>query len=130
MQESGGQTHKAGDFEKSIGLLQVQLLNGETGIRCAPCMPAQLLGMIQQGVLGTTRGDGPRAPGIAFYLQQYDVAMSLRWYNSGQVPNYNDLSVPTPYSTASYVSDVANRLLGLLPEGISSAACGFTPPPW
>lgn len=134
MQESGGQTHMAGDFQKSIGLLQVQLLNGEIGIRCDPaaCTPAQIRGMIQQGVLGTTGSDGPREPGIGSYLRRYDVATSLRWYNSGQVLNPADLSVATSISTSSYVSDVANRLLGLTPEGVSSSVstCGFNPPPW
>lgn len=134
MQESSGQTFKNGDLQKSCGLMQVQPLNGEPGILCSPtdCTYAKILGMIEQGVLGTTKGDGPLAPGIAYWLQKYTLAASLRVYNSGQVPNWSDLSIPTDRSTASYVSDVGNRLIGLAPEQFlptRSATCGFAPTP-
>lgn len=131
MQESNGHMHKAGDGGKSIGLLQVQMLNGESGVVCASfiCTREEIHAMIAQGVLGTTRGDGPIAPGIAFYLEQFDVATSLRWYNTGSVPNPADLSVATWFSTESYVSDVANRLLGHAPEApYPDPVCGFTVP--
>lgn len=131
MQESQGQISKTGDHGKSIGLLQVQLLNGETGILCDPghCSDEEILAMVEQGVLGTTRGDGPLAPGICFYTNQYDVGSSLRWYNTGSLPDPSDLSVASAISTSSYVSDVANRLMGLSPDAIyPSPSCGFTPP--
>lgn len=131
MQESQGQLSKAGDGGRSIGLMQVQMANGEQGIQCAsdPCNGDEIHSMILQGVLGTTRGDGPIAPGIAFYLHQFDVGTSLRWYNTGSVPNPADLSVATWYSTESYVSDVANRLIGLAPEGTyPDPACQFDQP--
>ena len=131
MQESNGHMHKAGDGGKSIGLMQVQMLNGERGIRCASdiCSRKEIHAMIAQGVLGTTRGDGPIAPGIAFYLRQFDVGTSLRWYNTGSLPNPADLSVATWFSTESYVSDVANRLLGLAPDATyPNPVCGFTLP--
>lgn len=131
MQESNGHMHKAGDGGKSIGLMQVQMLNGESGVICASpiCTREEIHAMIAQGVLGTTRGDGPIAPGIAFYLRQFDVAPSLRWYNTGSLPNPADVSVATWFSTESYVSDVANRLLGLAPEATyPGPACGFARP--
>lgn len=131
MQESNGHMHKAGDGGKSIGLMQVQMLNGERGVKCASyiCSREEIHAMIAQGVLGTTRGDGPRAPGIAFYLGQFDVGTSLRWYNTGSLPNPDDLSVATWFSTESYVSDVANRLLGFAPEAAyPDPVCGFTLP--
>ncbi len=131
MQESRGQMHKAGDGGRSIGLMQVQMLNGESGIVCASgtCSRKEIHDMIAQGVLGTTRGDGPMAPGIGFYLQRFDVGTSLRWYNTGSVPNEADLSVATPISTESYVSDVANRLRGLAPDAAyPDPECQFVPP--
>ena len=133
MQESQGQISKIGDNGKSIGILQIQMLNGEKGITChsGTCTSDEILGMIEQGVLGTTRGDGPLEPGIAFYLHRYDVGTALRWYNSGQVRDPTDLSVATEWSTSSYVSDVANRLKGLSPDAtFPDPSCGFTPPPW
>lgn len=134
MQESSGQTFKNGDFQQSSGLMQVQPLNGEQGILCSPteCTLDKIIGMIDQGVLGTTRGDGPVAPGIAYWLQRYKLATALRAYNSGQIPNWNDLSIATDRSTASYVSDIGNRLTGLAPEKFllsRSATCGFAPTP-
>lgn len=87
--------------------------------------------MVEQGVLGTTRGDGPLAPGISFYLRTEDVGTSLRWYNTGSVPDPSDLSVASDISTSSYVSDVANRLMGLSPDAVyPDPSCGFAPPPW
>ena len=131
MQESNGHMHKAGDGGKSIGLMQVQMLNGESGIVCASyiCTREEIHAMIAQGVLGTTRGDGPIAPGIASYLRGNSVGTSLRWYNTGSLPNPADLSVATWFSTESYVSDVGNRLLGLAPEAsYPDPVCGFTLP--
>lgn len=90
--------------------------------------------MIKQGVLGTTTSDTPVAPGIAFWLKikGYDLATALRAYNSGNIPDWNDLSKATEISTASYVSDIGNRLRGLAPESFPinrSAECGFAPAP-
>lgn len=134
MQESSGQTFKIGDSQRSSGLMQVQPTRGEQGIRCSQtdCDYQTIIGMIEQGVLGTTRGDGPVAPGIAFWLKSYDLATAFRAYNSGQVPNWHDLSIATDRSTASYVSDMGNRLVGLAPNSFSldrSANCGFAPTP-
>lgn len=129
MSESNGQIHSVGDGGKSMGLMQVQILNGETGIVCNPyqCSPDQIRGMVEQGVLGTTRGDGPLEPGIAFYLQRYDVGAALRWYNSGQLPNVADYSEATAISTPSYVSNIANRLMGLPPDAVfPDPSCNFS----
>lgn len=135
MQESSGQTFKNGDWHQSSGLMQVQPANDEQGIRCTQndCSSTKITGMIMQGVLGTAEGNGPVAPGIAYWLRIYNsLPMALRAYNSGQVPDKNDVSIATSISTASYVSDVGNRLMGLAPEKFVDtriAMCGFAPTP-
>jgi hypothetical protein len=80
-----------------------------------PCTTGQIDTMVSDGLLGTgdgsyalgpllkTTGKGPTAQGY------YETA---RMYNSGSVPPNGDLSGPG--ATASYASDVANRLLGTL----------------
>ncbi|MCJ1465787.1 hypothetical protein MMC07_004406 [Pseudocyphellaria aurata] len=135
MQESSGQTFKDGDWHQSSGLMQVQPQNDEQGIRCTQndCSSAKITGMIMQGVLGTAKGNSPVAPGIAYWLRRYkNLPMALRAYNSGQVPDKDDMSIATSISTASYVSDIGNRLMGLAPEEFLDtriSGCGFAPTP-
>ena len=132
MQETGGAAGKVSDGEMSYGLLQVQPLNGEQPVTCqsSACTPAIILAMIQQGVTGHTGPGKPIAPGIAYYYNMYkNFGQSLRWYNSGQLPNPSDYGVATSKSTPSYVCDVANRLMGLSPMGFPVGQCGFPPPP-
>lgn len=62
--------------------------------------------MIIDGTQGTHLGDG-LTQCINYYGNVYEAA---RCYNSGTVDR-NDLNEPFP-STASYVSDVGNRLRG------------------
>jgi glucan 1,3-beta-glucosidase len=67
--------------------------------------------MVKDGTQGTSQGGGlvqwfnHQGVGANSYGNPYNV---LRGYNSGSI-DYNDLSDPVG-ATASYVSDVANRL--------------------
>ena len=135
MQESGGETNSAADAGKSKGLMQVQTTR-EPPIRCeaGSCTTENVLNMIQQGVNGQTTPGAPVAPGIGFWLGQYQASPgpALRGYNTGSVPDPAKLQIATSLSTESYVSDVANRLLGLAPEVFPSpqelqSLCGFKP---
>ena len=134
MQETGGAAAFVGDAGKSFGLMQVQPLT-QKPITCSleTCTPADILGMIQQGVNGQTGTSAPAVPGLAYYLTQYGYGPSLRWYNTGHLPDAADLSVASPISTSSYVSDVANRLMGIDPKNFPSpdelvSLCGFPKP--
>lgn len=111
MQESTGNPKTPGP-----GLLQV---NG--GTNCAdvqgPCPFCRIKKMITEGVHGNGVGNGL----IPCYEQNgRDYAKALRCYNSGSVVDLNDLS-KIVLGTASYVSDVGNRLLGARP----ATSCGF-----
>ena len=134
MQESGGAGNVVSDKGQSYGLLQVQLRNGETPATCDPsgCTYAVILQMLQQGVYGHSGTGSAIAPGIAFWLGQLEPGPALRSYNTGTVPNANDLSIATPISTPSYVSDVGNRLTGISPNSFPTKQwlqenCGFQP---
>ena len=117
MQESGGDLSHVGDSGKSIGLMQVQL-TAEAPIQCDPgqCTESEIVGMLQQSVTGHSGVGAPVSPGIAFDLESSGTGAALRIYNTGHLPDANNLQTATKCSTSSYVSDVANRLLGLSPE--------------
>lgn len=67
--------------------------------------------MVQEGVAGTSSGDGLKQLGAggsdakAYYT-------AARRYNSGSVAADGDLSSPATVATKCYASDIANRLLG------------------
>lgn len=133
MQESGGDLNHAGDAGKSIGLMQVQV-TAEAPVTCNPgqCTKMDIQGMLEQGVNGHTGSGAAVSPGIAFDLESYGTGAALRVYNTGHLPDANNLQAATHCSTSSYVSDVANRLLGLSPEAFPSpqelqSLCGFAP---
>ena len=134
-QESGGAGDYTGDGGRSHGLLQVQN-PAETPVTCDPksCTEEQILQMLQQGVYGHIGFASAEQPGIAFYLATNSPGASLRFYNTGSLADWNDYSVtPNLKSTQSYVSDVANRLLGVAPKEFPSRqwrkdTCGFQPP--
>ena len=133
MQESGGDLGHVGDSGKSIGLMQVQV-TAETPVKCNPgqCTKQDIIGMLQQSVNGHTGSGSPVSPGIAFDLKSYAVGTALRVYNTGHLPDASNLQTASGCSTSSYVSDVANRLLGLSPEVFPTqqdiqSLCGFTP---
>ncbi|KAL8740184.1 MAG: hypothetical protein Q9190_007085 [Brigantiaea leucoxantha] len=133
MQETGGAANLIGDNGESHGLLQVKLQNGEAPAACDPsgCTYDNILKMLQQGINGHSGTGTPQAPGIAYWLgQTQGVGPAVRSYNSGSVPDASDLSVATPYSTESYVSDIGNRLTGISPTQFPSKqwlqdSCGF-----
>ena len=133
MQESGGELSRVGDSGKSIGLMQVQV-QVEEPVRCSPgkCTKQDIVGMLQQSVSGHTGAGAAVSPGIAFELQRYSVGPALRVYNTGHLPDANHLETATGCSTTSYVSDIANRLLGLSPpvfptQQTLQTLCNFTP---
>ena len=74
---------------------------------------ASILQMIRDGVEGTNQTGGS---GIQQYIRQYGLYTGLRAYSSG--PNGIDVSnldaLPAGTGTASYCSDIANRLTGAL----------------
>ena len=133
MQESGGDLSRVGDSGKSIGLMQVQV-QVEAPVKCSPgqCTKQDIVGMLQQSVNGHTGVGAPVSPGIAFELERYSIGPALRVYNTGHLPDANNLQTATGCSTSSYVSDVANRLLGLSPALFPTqqelqTLCGFVP---
>ena len=133
MQESGGDLSRVGDSGKSLGLMQAQI-TAEAPVRCDPgqCTMDDIQGMLQQSVSGHTGAGAPVSPGIAFDLESYGTGAALRVYNTGHLPDPNNLQTATTCSTSSYVSDVANRLLGLSPDVFPSpqdlqSLCGFVP---
>ncbi|MCJ1370000.1 hypothetical protein MMC20_001212 [Loxospora ochrophaea] len=140
MQETKGSVHdQPGDDGKSFGILQVQVQSGTpaqcSGTAPGACSNSTITTMVQQGVLGHSGLGTAVAPGIGFWIQQQNgnVGQALRGYNTGSVPNPNDLSQVTQGSTPSYVSSVGNRLLGVTDEAIPQAPgqleqCGFNDP--
>jgi glucan 1,3-beta-glucosidase len=89
--------------------------------------PADVQGSITQMVRDGTQGT-PAGPGLVQIFNDprsggnpYNV---FRIYNSGNIAANEDLSNANG-ATASYVSDVANRLLGWDGSGPGAASCGF-----
>jgi hypothetical protein len=79
-----------------------------------PCPDDQILGMINDGVAGTEKGNGlagaissSNEDGVEFAQAYYRAA---RFYNSGLIDGSGDLEKGT--ATHCYVSDIANRLVG------------------
>jgi hypothetical protein len=119
MQESNGcvRVHTTQNPGDNPGLMQSHAgehsCNRQGNIQ-TPCPDNQIFGMISDGVLGTSSGQGLAA---IFQGQQQgvDEAASLyrtaRIYNSGSIINEQQLEVGGP-STNCYASDVANRLRG------------------
>ncbi|KAL8850676.1 MAG: hypothetical protein Q9221_004395 [Calogaya cf. arnoldii] len=134
-QESNGAGNLITDGGRSHGLLQVQLRNEEKPATCDPntCTKDKILQMLQQGVYGHSGTAPAEDPGIAFYLRTNSPGASLRFYNTGSLIDPNDYSAtPDLRSTQSYVSDIANRLSGVLPKEFPTKQwrlenCGFQP---
>lgn len=82
----------------------------------ASAQAASIRQMIVDGTQGTAKGDG-----LVQCLNQYgNIYEAARCYNSGEV-NKSDLNDPQG-ATASYVTDIANRMTGWLnaPQKFSS----------
>lgn len=110
MQESGGDLHvRHGDGGRSHGVMQIA-----TGLSCygtakGACTSAKIRSMIRDGIYGTPGSDGL----LKCYQKFGSYAPALRCYNSGPtVVNVADLTIG--FGTPSYVSDIGNRLLGVV----------------
>ncbi|KAL8853597.1 MAG: hypothetical protein Q9221_001583 [Calogaya cf. arnoldii] len=127
MQETSGNVRPiVGDGGKSYGLLQAQI----PGIPLCDdyakneCPEEVITAQIEFGIFGHAGTDSPVAPGIAYWMgaQNDNVGRALRGYNTGSVPDPNDLT-QAGGATLSYVSDVANRLTGALIGAEHQATC-------
>ena len=122
MQESSDNISIISDQGKFVGLMQVQpavlhgeeLASGDIGL----CDATSIMDELQLGTNGHIGNSEPVEPRIAYYLnvKGYSVPNSLRWYNSVTIVDENNYEVIPSESTASYVSDIANRLMRLSPE--------------
>jgi len=104
MQESSGNVHviSTNNSVQNNGILQ-----SHAGVSYSSADPADsIVQMIKDGILGTSSGDGL----VQTVTQNGGLWEGIRAYNSGSVDKSN-LSNGLG-STASYCSDVANRLTG------------------
>lgn len=127
MQESSGKVRPIiGDYGKSYGLFQAQI----PGIPLCndyaknECPEDVITTQVEFGIFGHAGTGSPVAPGIAYWMgaQGGNVGRALRGYNTGRVPDPNDLT-QAGAATKSYVSDVANRLTGALLGAKHQATC-------
>ena len=79
--------------------------------------------MVVDGTQGTPAGPGLVQLFNAGRRTGGNLWNVLRGYNSGSI-NFDNLSDPVG-ATASYVSDVANRMLGWNGYGNGGTVCGF-----
>ncbi|KAI4188125.1 MAG: hypothetical protein LQ348_003977 [Seirophora lacunosa] len=116
MQESSGKVRPViGDAGKSYGLFQVQrpgipLCNTYAKNQCPKSV---ITSQVENGIYGHNgTSTPPQAPGLAYWMRAQGgyVGRAVRGYNTGSVPNPNDLTDAT--ATRSYASDIANRLVG------------------
>ncbi|KAL8692073.1 MAG: hypothetical protein Q9218_002832 [Villophora microphyllina] len=118
MQESSGKVRPIiGDYGRSFGSFQVQIPNAAlcTGYAKNECPASVITNMVEDGIYGHNgTSNPPAAPGIAYWLgaEGGNVGRALRGYNTGTVDDPNDLTNIPSGGTLSYVSDVANRLVG------------------
>ena len=111
MQESHGNVHVPTTVSpppsniRNPGIMQTH-----NGVEFDPNDPqGSILQMVKDGVLGTSTGAG-----LTGCLQQTgNIYAAFRMYNSGSV-NKDNLS--SGVGTPSYVSDIANRLMGAQPN--------------
>ncbi|PGH04110.1 hypothetical protein AJ80_08572 [Polytolypa hystricis UAMH7299] len=109
IQESKGNVRiHAGDGGRSKGLMQIH--SGPTCENIENCSSDLIQSMVSTGTLGNQY-----ASGLKTCYDRYgkDYAKAFRCYNSGSVINELDL-VQAGVSTPSYVSDVGNRLRGVV----------------
>ncbi|KAL8939581.1 MAG: hypothetical protein Q9216_003283 [Gyalolechia sp. 2 TL-2023] len=127
LQESSGKVRPIiGDWGKSFGLFQVQIPGVALcdGYAKNTCPMSVITAMVENGIYGHNGTDTPpKAPGIAYWLsaESGDVAYAMRGYNTGRIPNREDLTDAT--ATKSYVSDIGNRLVGGLLGAAHRATC-------
>ena len=111
MQESHGNVYvKTTVSPPPSNIRNPGIMQTHNGVAFNPSNPqSSILQMVKDGVLGTASGDG-----IQQCLQKTgNIYEAFRMYNSGSVDS-SDLSVGP--GTSSYVSDIANRLMGASPD--------------
>lgn len=111
MQESSGNVHVPTTTSPDGSVRNPGLMQSHNGVAFdSNNAQGSILQMVRDGTEGTQSGDG-----LTQLLKQYgDIYSALRGYNSGSV-DPNNLSNGLG-ATDSYVSDVANRLLGASPN--------------
>lgn len=112
MQESQGNVHVRTTVSPDGSVRNPGLMQSHNGVEFDPKNPkGSILQMVKDGTEGTKSGDG-----LVQLLKKYDdnIYEALRGYNSGSVDKSN-LSNGLG-ATASYVSDIANRLCGAPPN--------------
>ena len=108
MQESQGNVRVP---TTNNGVRNPGLMQSHNGVSFDPGNPrGSIFQMIRDGVLGTASGDGL----VQLFNRYGDVYAAFRGYNSGSV-DFNNLNNAFT-STPSYVSDMANRLMGAPPN--------------
>jgi LysM repeat protein len=113
MQESHGQVTVG---TTNNGVLNTGIMQAHNGAVYDPANPrGSILQMVRDGVEGVSGPNG--GDGLKQLLQRYgNVFVAFRGYNSGDGGiNFNDLSAGNG-ATNSYVSDIANRLMGSDPN--------------
>lgn len=115
MQESDGMVRRIRRSFNRIGLFQVLIPEAASceGIVMNKCSAATITEMAENGIYGHGGTSwGPRDPGLAYWMKTQDnIAIGLRGYNSRSIVDANDLT-NIPSGERSYVSDIANRLVG------------------
>jgi len=92
-----------------------------------PCPSSEISGMIQDGAVGTADGDG-LSKILAGKTDAQSVYHASRIYNSGSVAANGDLSNANG-ATASYASDIANRMMGVVFDTTAFVAGAAAPAP-
>ena len=76
---------------------------------------------------GSVTGESPppQAPGLGYWLalEEGNVGKAVRGYNTGRVPDGEDLMETWGIGTKRYVSDVGNRLTGGMAGGTKRYRC-------
>jgi hypothetical protein len=118
MQESSGNVHVQTTVSPDGSVRNPGLMQSHNGVEFDPSDPqGSILQMIKDGTLGTPSGDGLVQCLSGNSDPQYgdkNIYNAIRCYNSGSVDksNLNDAMG----ATTSYVSDIANRLMGVMPN--------------
>lgn len=83
--------------------------------------------MVQDGVFGhhDSLSSAPAAPGIGYWIpaEAGNVPRGLRAYSSGKVFDRNDLTQAGRTGKRSFVSDIANWLVGASAGAVKPVTC-------
>ncbi|KAL1643117.1 hypothetical protein SLS58_005086 [Diplodia intermedia] len=119
LQESGGALAAPCTGTGNCGVMQAA--PGSAGYD-ATTPAASVERMLRDGVQGVAGRWPAGGPGLAYWLGVYgEPWRALRAYNTGSVPVDGDLRRTGGVGTASYVVDVANRLVGW--DGVNRGSC-------